>query len=493
MPGRRILIRAAKDPFLAATAEDTMQRNLIATNTGNLLFSDSAFRMLSTEGTEVVANGPRLNGDPTDADRINEEFDAFVIPLANAFRPEFEKHLRTLTALVEKLTIPVTVLGVGAQTSLDYDLAPMRPLDASVRRFMRAVLDRSPSVGVRGEFTEHYLRDLGFSDVEVIGCPSMFLHGRDLAVRPVVGRLDEGARVAVSISNWVDGIGAIIESNYERYPGLTYFAQELRDLQLMYWGDLSRAGSLASDVPEMLSHPLFRDGAAQFHLAPSTWIDDLAGYDFSVGTRIHGNIAALLAGTPAFVMCHDSRTLELSRYFEIPHATVPSLDKDVDIADLLAAADYGPLVSGHEKRLDRMTDYLARHGLASVFSEGEDRGAAFDARIAETAFVGPQGVWDGRDDGSAGYRTSWLKDSAARQSQRTSVQGQKITALTRRVEALERSSEDAAHLREELAASQARIAALEKSLRAVEKVVSVPLSSRVKAGVSSRLRSLKPF
>src|SRR6478609_3003482 len=145
---RRILLRAAKDPFHAPVVEEMVQRDLVASNTGNLLFSDSAYRMLSTSDVEVVTNGPRLNGDPSQADRINEEYDAFVVPLANAFRPDF----------------------------------------------LPAVLDRSPSVGVRGELTEAYVRSLGFSDVEVIGCPSMFLHGADLQVRPV-GELGPDSRL----------------------------------------------------------------------------------------------------------------------------------------------------------------------------------------------------------------------------------------------------------------------------------------------------------
>ena len=81
---------------------------------------------------------------------------------------------------------------------------------------------------------------------------------------------------------------------------------------------------LASGTPDSLlpvhpSHPFFREDRTRFYVDPWPWIDDLRDFDFSFGTRIHGTIAALLAGTPAVVLAHDSRTLELARYFDIPH------------------------------------------------------------------------------------------------------------------------------------------------------------------------------
>ena len=110
--------------------------------------------------------------------------------------------------------------------------------------------------------------------------------------------------------------------------------------------------------------------------------------DFIFGTRIHGNIVSLLAGTPSMVFAHDSRTLELSRYFEIPHRLISDVHPDTDAADLYAEADFGPLVEGHAGRYRTFIDYVERHGLKHVFQPGEDP-TAFDRRIAATTFPGP--------------------------------------------------------------------------------------------------------
>lgn len=177
---QRLLLRSGKSPYDVVPVEEALEQDVIATNSGNLIFSDATHKILETPRTEVVSNGIRT--DVSAAGRINEEFDAFVIPLANAFRPSFEAQLKRLTRLIEKLRIPVVVVGVGAQAGLGYNAARLKGIEPAVRAFVSAVLDRSASIGVRGEFTEKYLNDLGFRDVEVIGCPSLFLYGKELTV-----------------------------------------------------------------------------------------------------------------------------------------------------------------------------------------------------------------------------------------------------------------------------------------------------------------------
>src|SRR4029079_3399401 len=163
-----------------------------ANNSGNLLFLETAWKILSAKGTEITAD--RLSAHRLGADRINERFDAYVIPLANAFRRSYMDSLIRLTRVIERLTIPVTVLGVGVQFARSQEPRAVRPFDDAVKAFARAVLDRSPSIGVRGETTQTYLRELGFRDVEVIGCPSMFLNGERMEGNQSITTVDRGAR-----------------------------------------------------------------------------------------------------------------------------------------------------------------------------------------------------------------------------------------------------------------------------------------------------------
>jgi len=386
-PGRsskRILLRSPKDPFQVASPRTVLDKNLIGTNAGNLVFLQAAWMILDAPGVELTPDRLRVSAGL--ADEINERYDAYVIPLANAFRPSFEPILIRMTRLIERLRIPVVILGVGAQATLAYETERLRAMEPSVRAFVGAVLDRAPSIGVRGELTLDYLTGLGFRDVEVVGCPSMFLWGRDLRVEKRVERLEADAKIALNVSPYVKAMGPIVRSTVARYPNLAYIPQDLPTLQLLLWGESEQAAATVSDIPTHSSHPLFQENRVRFYVEPWPWIADLRTFDFSFGTRIHGNIASLLAGTPAYVFAHDSRTLELVRYFNIPHRPMVDVPPDVDPADLYEEADYGPLVAGHAARFEVFTAFLERHGLAHVFVPPGDGGRAFDERVARTSY-----------------------------------------------------------------------------------------------------------
>lgn len=381
---KRLLVRSPKSPFEVVGPRAVYHRNLVGDNAGNLVFLQATHRILSTRDAELDPGG--FSVDPGLARLVNERYDAYVMPLANAFRPTYEAKLKRMIRFLERLTIPVVILGVGAQSDPKLSFHRLKPMEPWIRRFVTAVLDRGPSIGVRGELTAEYLSGLGFRDVEVIGCPSMFLHGPSLHVEKRTSELAREARVSINISPYVKAMGPISVAHAERYPNLVYIAQDHETLgALLRGGGWSNPLPPDDPVPLHAAHPLFQQRRARFYVEPWPWIDDLATMDFSFGTRIHGNIAALLAGTPAYVFAHDSRTLELARYFDIPHRPMSEVPPGVDAADLYAEADYTRLHAGHARRFTAFTDYLARHGLRHVWEPGEDPDA-FTDRLRATPF-----------------------------------------------------------------------------------------------------------
>ncbi|TFV32046.1 polysaccharide pyruvyl transferase family protein [Streptomyces sp. T1317-0309] len=414
---RRVLLRSGKSPYDVVPVEEALHRDVIATNAGNLIFSDAAHKILETPHTEVVSNGMRA--DAAMAARINEEYDAFVVPLANAFRPSFETGLQRLTRLIGKLRIPVVVLGIGAQTGLSYDPARLKPMEPTVREFVSAVLDRSASIGVRGEFTEKYLKDMGFRDVEIIGCPSMFLYGKELTVDKRVPALTPESRIAINGSHSAvqkQGLDRVITRTHARYPHLRFVGQNLSDARQLHWRDLSDANGRVTAMPTHPDHPMYREDKVRVYIDPVTWIDDLRDFDFSFGSRIHGNIAALLAGTPATVLCADSRTLELCRYFDIPHRRIDNLPEDLDPARLYEEADFSALIGGHQERFERFTAFLDSNGLENTFTHG-DGGAAFDERMRSLSFPAGLRPWNDSDVASLTSRFGWLQSRIVELSQ----------------------------------------------------------------------------
>lgn len=383
MAVKKIMVRAHKSPFLAASAEETLRQNLIGDNVGNLVFSQSVFKLLSRDDTDVV---PLRKAR---ARRLNDEVDTLVLPLANAFRQSFAAQLASMTTLIRKLDIPVVVVGVGAQATVAGELKRHAGIEDVVKDFVAAVLDRSASIGVRGEYTRDYLVNLGFSDsdVDVIGCPSMFMNGPQLSVSRKVERIETEAPLALNVTPYRKLMGPLSVVNAREYPNLTYFAQDIRTLKLLIDGEYD--GRIVSKrLPVRLGHPLIRDDRTIFCVDPNTWFDELARRDFSFGTRIHGNIAAILAGTPALVLAHDSRTLELVDHHKIPYALLDEVDPRSLAADLYESVDLGPMLAAHQANWETFSAFLARNGLGHVFEEGQDP-HAFDRRLSEVDFPAP--------------------------------------------------------------------------------------------------------
>ena len=463
---KRILLRSGKSPLDVKTPAASLRLDLMGTNVGNLLFSDSVHKMLDTPGTEVTSNGIRTTRF-TDkwVARTNAEYDVFVVPLANAFRPAFHAGLDRLSAAIEQLTIPVVVVGVGAQVGADYDTQVLAPMAESVKRFARTVLDHSATIGVRGELTADYLADLGFHDTEVIGCPSMFRYGGTLPSMRKPEGLDATSRIALNLSPDAVDVGdvpGLVDRVSSHFPELTYFAQDTTDAELLFWGDTSVESGRQDAFPRLLSHPLFQKGKVVVPLDTQTWIGELASHDFAFGTRIHGNIAALLAGTPAVVLAHDSRTLELARYFDIPHRLLADLPNDTGPAELLAEADYSRLVSGHPARFTRVADFLARNDLENTYQHG-DAGVAFEARLADLDLPPSLRVWDGSDDGGLRFRISALRERLVRE-QETSHR------LALRVR----------DLRERLADAEVRLTTVEGRIAGIDRRVMVRLGPAIR-------------
>ncbi len=384
----RILLRAHKDPFQVAGPYRTWSRDLIGGNAGNLVFSQAAYRLLSTRDARITT----VKSLALDPAKVNARFDQVVVPLANAFRPGFVDELAAMTALFERLTIPVVVLGVGTQGPASGRITPS-PLDETVKAFMAAVLERSASVGVRGEVTAAYLKRLGFGDdvVEVVGCPSMFTDGPRLTVTRKVEEILPTTPISLNISPYVVPMGPISLDLAARYPNLVYTAQDRFTLELLLTGRYNPQAPHPPGSPTSPDHPLLAGDRTRFPLDPATWRDHLRRFDFSLGTRIHGNIAALLAGVPALVLAHDSRTLELADYHEIPHRLLTRRSSPLDPAELYASADWGPTLAHHAERWERMAAFLEHNGLRHVFQAGESP-ARFDQRLAATPFPPIVGV-----------------------------------------------------------------------------------------------------
>lgn len=386
---RRIVIRGGKPPHLALSPSASLvfgPAGVFTSNVGNLVFSTAVYRHVKSPSTSVAVDSYSLDRGLTaeGVSRLNSEAHALVLPLADAFRPAFVPQLQALTATIEQLRIPVVVVGVGGKAKLTRtaSLAASGPVNAAAQRFVRAVLDHSETIGVRGTYTAEYLTGLGIpaDRVEVIGCPSMFeLDHAHLIEKPAT--LSPADPVALTLSPYIPKIEQFLAHNAHRYPHLTYLPQRSDDLKLLLRGEA--VPRTPQGVPATANDPLYRSGMMAMGVDLSVWSAFLRSQRFAFGTRIHGTIVALHAGTPAFLLAHDTRTLELAEYHEIPHVRITE-GGPFDAMELFEQADFSRYNAVANDRRQRYVAFLERNGLAHTLSG--DRDHEYDDRLRRTSF-----------------------------------------------------------------------------------------------------------
>lgn len=389
----RILIRASKSPFdsfvdgpVPFSELASVHKALHAPGTrniGNLVFAHSTYKAISADDAQIDIDDYQLSLSDyyaDKADEINERYDVFVIPLCNSFRRSYKDTLARMAATIRKIKIPCIVTGVGAQTGLGGDLAKLEVIRDEAKEFVSAILDRSESIGVRGELTRDYLISLGFpgSQIDVIGCPSMFYNGENLKIRP----RDKLGAVALNLSSAITNKKLLNFAGYfnSNPENVTYIPQ-VRELMPMFikgqFPDPQAAPDMDMPIPRIVAN---KQVAFLCDVVP--WIDFMRTQSFAIGTRIHGNVTALLAGTPAHVIAHDSRTLELAKYFEIPHTELSKI-RQFDLRKTFESSDYTAMEKNHGERLAIYAKFLERNGLKHILYD-QEKLKAHDAKIKDS-------------------------------------------------------------------------------------------------------------
>lgn len=392
----KILLRAGFSPLDSPQADQIILENLIWENTGNMLFPYSIMRILMREDTKITAISVNRFFSAAQAAEWSREYNCFVIPLANAFRDSFLIQLKYLTALIKKLTIPCIVIGVGIQTGTSGIKETTQGFDRTVSEFVKAVLKKSSLLGVRGEFTAQYLKQLGFAeekDFTVIGCSSMYLHGRELPYR-AVNELNERSPVSVNCKIQISAkLNRFIFSSAKQFQHYTYVPQGIDDLLLLYAGvsvDREKFPRINKGYPWQLHSRICASGHETGFTDVRSWLEFLKGVDFSFGTRIHGNIAAVLAGTPAFIFVPDGRILELARYHNIQHILAEDIKEDTDIFTIYENADFSSVQQGHAQRFEHYLSFLEKNGLSHIYMDGDPYGVSpFDKIMERIPLAGP--------------------------------------------------------------------------------------------------------
>jgi hypothetical protein len=332
-------------------------------NTGNLIFSAALRRLVRGESFEVAT--------PADFERLRATCDGVVIAAANWLQPA--RDFGEMAALIESLDMPAVLVGLGAQ-SQD---GRIPELPAGTRRLIAVVSERSAAISVRGAFSAEVLDHYGIHNVAVTGCPSLLYHlDRPAAV---TRSLPEGA-LRLGMNGLVPGdrvperetprmaLGRFMLDQAQAL-GADYVCQtELPLIRLAQGAPRDADGPFLAHVLGTADRAaLARYGAEHLRVfgnAPD-WIDWARGRDMVIGTRLHGVIAALLAGTPAVLLTHDSRTAEMARQAALPACPAETVLRAgrIDPRALWDQADPAGFNTRQRAYFDAFTAFFDRVGI----------------------------------------------------------------------------------------------------------------------------------
>ena len=292
-------------------------------NSGNLLIGTAIMRQLK------ISHIVDFNTPPEAAEK---DCNHIVIGAANFLYPGFD--FSYIADYLEKCRLPCTIIGLGAQAP-QYGTVPDIP--AGTRRMLDIISERSASLGVRGHNTAFVLEKMGIKNVTVTGCPSFYMSLSPTAV--VKSKLPfkearlafNGSRDVIRHSSSPDEMRAIehMIMSYAFFCDSTYILQtEIPELQIA-----CKEGLSETDIRELkLFYPFASDSWKAFYeflekrlkvfFDYEKWSEEIRTHDFVMGSRIHGNLIAIINGIPAAVIAHDTRTREMCELLAIPHVVV---------------------------------------------------------------------------------------------------------------------------------------------------------------------------
>ncbi|MGK7870689.1 polysaccharide pyruvyl transferase family protein [Falsiroseomonas sp. E2-1-a20] len=339
-------------------------------NVGNMAFWYAA-RMLIDAECHLVGRNTRARDVPDDVR-------AFVIPAANFLNKGAD--LGQLAELVRELDRPCLVLGLGAQAEKTEEPPVLQPGTVS---FLREVAKRTPSIGIRGAFTQHLCGTHGVDNTTILGCPSILINpARDLGQRlqrKIDALTDEGPFVvhAACIKSVVQGVERELIRLAQLNTGSAYVVQRPVELIKAVYGE-----TLTEAETAVLSH------AARFFgfgthvgrlvdflrntlLVPDSidgWVHGLRRFRAGVNTRIHGTLMGTAAELPSVCVWHDTRTQELTKEMRLPNLSVRAFtDNRYSVRDMFAAAAFdAEAFDARRMELARMNaEMIGQAGLAA--------------------------------------------------------------------------------------------------------------------------------
>lgn len=276
----------------------------VGLNNGNMLFWHSLNFILDSE----LKTMEECSSDTFDGSQYTAFITTDLIWIQErTFFPVVSKQLEIAG---DKPLIPISI---GLQTATfkkDFELHP-NTITLLLELQERAVL------GVRGNYTAEILNKYGVKNIEVIGCPSMYLpfdYNFEISKEKVSPK-----NVAVNLRSIYSKL------KYKEIKFLVYSANHKFSFVEQTGHPFTR--EICPDMPTFDYLSKWLNDYKLMFFDINDWRSFMSTVDFSMGCRFHGNVIALWEKKPALFITIDSRTTELCEHFFLPTISLEAFDE----------------------------------------------------------------------------------------------------------------------------------------------------------------------
>ena len=294
--------------------------------------------------------------DFSDIEALRFKFDTCFLAFATHLAPR--RDVSYYVDIVRKLDMQTIMLSLGIKDYVSYDSMQFA-LHPSVIALLTEVSRRSAFIGVRGSYSATVLYRYGFKNVVPVGCPTIFSnmkksirfdvrHERNKVVfvyhREVAERTDHLLRQSIILGQDCFDQAVFTDSLSGDF--------ELLKMERNHYQTMGKGAAILSLIKK---RGIFPDSFEE-------WISIIRSADIVIGGRLHGCIAALLAGIPAVLVPRDLRTNELADFLSLPSIAMEQAES-MSLPQIMGEIDFPGFFSTYERRYGNYLTFLSENDL----------------------------------------------------------------------------------------------------------------------------------
>ncbi|MCG4272924.1 polysaccharide pyruvyl transferase family protein [Acetobacter senegalensis] len=301
-------------------------------NTGNIVFTNSIINLLECEIVSEDAEEGTLSN-----------FDQFITTELIWLRENVQPWL-SLTKQLEKAgDKPLVPISIGLQSKYFKKDFCLHPEIISILKAM----EEKTCFAVRGIYTYDILYKNGIRNMEVIGCPSLY----QIPLYQNSFDFLKDYKYGKAVSNFRTFDTDLTEKEYKV---LKYLSKNCDGFVEQTFDYIQNINGSDSEIDKWI------EDSKSIYFDVDTWLLNSKKYNFSIGSRFHGNVMAILSGVPALFLAIDSRTKEMTNFFDLPSLEFEDFDEYRTMEYYRDSTNYDNFIKKYNYNTQNFISYLSK-------------------------------------------------------------------------------------------------------------------------------------